>query len=130
MKFSPAQLSEIDAVDVVSLKGINPDRVSEYMPNAVDSSYVRVTGNSAQQIAGLWRQLPSGMQSRCHVPPFGLRFYNNDEIELQASICWECDNIFGDAHGNEFYYSFDAQHETSQRLLALCKQTFESKMQR
>ena len=127
MDFSPKQLSEIDAVDVVNLKGVHPNRVSEFMPNAVGASHVRVADELAQQIADLWRKLPLGEQSRCHIPPFGLRFHFNGELQLQASICWKCDNISGDAKGNSFWYAFDAQHETSQKLLALCKQVFESR---
>ncbi len=126
MDFSPKQLSEIDAVDVVNLKDVDPDRVSEYMPNAINAPHVQLTDESAQQIANLWRQLPSGAFARCHIPPFGLRFYRDGELQLQASICWQCDNIFGDAQGNGFSCSFDAQHETSQKLLALCKQISES----
>jgi len=55
----------------------------------------------------------------------GLRFFKNGELQLQASICWECNNIFGDAKGDDFWYEFDAQHNISQKLLALCKQVFE-----
>jgi hypothetical protein len=127
MDFSPTQLSEIDAVDVVNLKGVDVDRVSEYMSNAVDVPHVQIVDELAQQIADLWRHLPSGEQSRCHIPPFGLRFYRNGELQLQASICWECDNIFGDTKGDSFWYAFDSQHQTAQKLLALCKQVFESR---
>ena len=127
MDFSPTQLLEIDAVDVVNLKDIDSDRVSEYMPNATNAPHVQLTGEPAQQIANLWRHLPPGAFARCHIPPFGLRFYRNGELLLQASICWQCDNIFGGAQGDGFSCSFDAQHGTSQKLLVLCKQVFESR---
>ena len=51
---------------------------------------------------------------RCHNPPFGLRFYTEDGLQRQCSICWRCNNIHGD-----FGYEFDADHAISQKLLAL-----------
>jgi hypothetical protein len=126
MVFSPTQLAEIDTVDVTDLERVHADRVSEFMQNAGDAPHVPITDDLAQRIADLWRKLPPGEQARCHVPPFGLRFYRSGELQLQASICWACNNIFGDVKGNSLWYAFDAQHETSQELLALCKQVFES----
>ena len=127
MNFNPTHLPEIDAVDVVNLEGVDADRAGEEMQNTTDAPYVQVANELAQQIASLWRGLPQGEQERCHIPPFGLRFYRNGELKLQASICWRCDNIFGDAESNSFWCAFDAQHEISQKLLALCKQVLESR---
>jgi hypothetical protein len=122
MKFNPAHLPEIDAVDVVNLEDIHPGHVDAYMQKAVRAPHVRVADELAQQIADLWRQLPPDEQARCHFPPFGLRFYRRGELQFQASICWECNNIFGDAKGNHVFFTFDAHSEPSQRLLSLCKQ--------
>jgi hypothetical protein len=126
MNFNAKQLSEIDVVEIVNLRGINPDRVSEYMKFSANAPHVKVENDSAQQLASLWRQLPSGIQARCHIPPYGLRFYFNNELQLQASICWECDNIFGDVKGENFSFAFDAQHKISQQLFSFCKQAFDS----
>jgi hypothetical protein len=49
----------------------------------------------AEEIMTLWRQLPPGQQARCHIPPFGLRFFAKDYLICQASLCWECNNIIG-----------------------------------
>lgn len=124
MNFSPTQLPEIDSVDVVSLRDTDADQISGYMKEAVTAEYFQVVDDLAQQIADLWRQLPPGEQDRCHYPPFGLRFYNNGKLQLQASLCWECNNIFGDLNGNTIWYEFDAQHQISQKLLELCKEVF------
>jgi hypothetical protein len=126
MNFSPSHLPKIDSVEVVGLRNFDADRVSKYMQEAVDAKYIQITGELAQQIAELWRQLPSGEQNRCHIPPFGLRFYSNGELQLQASICWECHNIFGDIGDGSFSYEFDGQHQISQRLLELCENIFSS----
>jgi hypothetical protein len=130
MKFNSIQLPEIDTVDIVNLEGIRTSHVDAYMQKAVKAPHVQVEDEVAQQIADLWRQLPSSMQARCHFPPFGLRFYRRGELQLQASICWECNNIFGDAKGNDVFFAFDADSEPSQRLLSSCKQVFESRRKR
>ncbi len=59
---------------------------------------------------------------RCHCPSFGLRFYSNNKPHLQASICWECNNIFIDMGEQALSYEFDAEHPHSKELLALVKQ--------
>lgn len=123
---NPTQLSEIDAVDVVRLAGVKPDHVGNYMQEAVKAPYVRVTDELAQQIADLWRQLPAGAPRRCHTPPFGLRFYRRRILQLQASICWQCNNIFGDANGDRVSFNFDAHGKASKKLLSLCKKVFET----
>src|SRR5687767_1020203 len=108
-KYNPNQLSDIDAVEIVNLKGIYADCVSKYMKESLNAPHVRLIGNLAQQIANLWRELPESGQMRCHNPPFGLRFYNTNRLLLQGSICWECNNIYGDLSGKEFFYEFDAE---------------------
>ena len=60
--------------------------------------------------------------SRCAAtPPFGLRFYSRGRLICEASVCWECNNIFGNARGEHLWYGFDASHEHSRELLAACK---------
>ncbi|HYG10929.1 MAG TPA: hypothetical protein VD835_13355 [Pyrinomonadaceae bacterium] len=124
MKFNPALLPEIDAVDVVKLKGIHAGNVDAYMQGVVEAPHVLVMDELAQQIADLWRRLPSGAQARCHTPPYGLRFYRCGELQFQASICWQCNNIFGDAKGEQVFFAFNGHSEPSRRLLSLCKQVF------
>jgi len=119
MDYEPSQLPEVDAVEMVELVGLRPNRVSEYMRIAFDAPYVRVKGETAQQIAHLWRQLPPSEQMRCHNPPFGLRFYMGDKLLVQGSICWGCNNIYVEENGEKSVYKFDGQHTYSQQLLAL-----------
>ena len=58
---------------------------------------------------------------RCHMPPFGLRFYSAGDVIAQASICWECNNIYGEVKGRKLYYGFDASQAASRELLALAE---------
>ena len=37
MEYNPSQLSDIDVVEVVNLKHIDADRVSDYMKESVDA---------------------------------------------------------------------------------------------
>lgn len=116
MDYEPSQLPEVDAVELVDLKGLQLNRVSEYMRIA---PFVRVKGETAQQIARLWRQLPPDEQMRCHIPPFGLPFYEGNKLLVQGSVCWQCNNISVEENGEDLVYEFDAQHPHSQQLLAL-----------
>ena len=117
--YVPSQLPNIDAVELVDLKGLEPNLVSEYMKIAKNALFVRVKGETAQQIAHLWRQLPPEGQMRCHFPPFGLRFYVENKLLVQGSVCWQCNNIHAEQNGENLLYEFDAQHPHSQQLFAL-----------
>lgn len=108
---SPEKLSEVSTIDILILGGRG---ALEGMRILDDAPHKLIEGQAAQEIANLFRQLPSGNPARCHTPPFGLRFYTVDGLQSQCSICWECNNIYGD-----FRYDFDADHSISQKLLAL-----------
>jgi hypothetical protein len=118
---TPSSLPPIDAVDVVDLSEVDADRVDGYMEAAADAPRVRVSGPEAERIAALWRELPAGEQGRCHIPPFGLRFYSGGRLLGRASICWHCNNIFGDAGDEHLFFAFDAARPKSRELLAECE---------
>lgn len=122
MEYPVSQLPEVDAVEVVKLRGISGKPVSKYMRESSSTRSVRVVGDVAQNIARLWRQLPFAEQMRCHIPPYGFRFYQNNQLILQASVCWKCNNIHIDMDGQSLRYTFDAQHLYSQELLLIAKQ--------
>lgn len=116
--YSPSSLPPVTAVEVVLLSGVDdPPRVTGYM-SAAGATSVLIGGMAATQIADLWRRLPPGDTARCHTPPFGLRFLVGGEVICQGSICWQCNNIYGDAGGEPFFYEFDAEGEVSRSLLA------------
>ena len=70
----------------------------------------------------IWNKLPPGEEGRCHVPPFGLRFFSRGQLLLEASLCWECNNIFGNIGPNTFWFEFDASATSSKTLLARAQQ--------
>ena len=30
----------------------------------------------------------------CHFPVYGLRFYRNDQLLFETSVCWKCSNFY------------------------------------
>ncbi len=77
-----------------------------------------IYGVPSALVAELWRLLPPGRQARCHNPGYALKFHAGGLIVCTATVCWECNNIHGEANGEAFVYEFDSQHEVSQTLLA------------
>ena len=111
--FTPASLPEIDAVEIVDLEGRSkPCR--------------KIEGKLAQQIAELWRQLPPDRQMRCHIPAYRLRFYQQGNLIIEGSICWECNNIYASQGEDTFLYEFDATHAISQKLLDTIREIMRS----
>jgi hypothetical protein len=110
----PEKLPEVSTIDILILDGSG---AIEGLNILDDAPRKRIEDQTVQEIANLFRQLPSGNPARCHTPPFGLRFYTEDSLQRQCSICWECNNIYGD-----FQYDFDAEDSISQNLLALLTQ--------
>lgn len=109
----PEKLPEVSTIDILILDGRHPLEVMKILDNA---PHKLIKGEVVQEIANLFRQLPLGEQARCHNPPFGLRFYLENGSQVQCSICWDCNNIYGD-----FRYNFDGQNSISQSLLTLLK---------
>jgi hypothetical protein len=114
---NPTSLPAIDEVEIVDLDGLGVGL--GFVTEAAEAPSVRVLGADAQRIAELWQSLPPGKQYRCHTPPFGLRFRSGGEVVAQASICWKCNNIFGEAGGASLFREFDGEHEISRQLLSL-----------
>lgn len=117
-----SQLPEIDAVEIVDLRGVEGNRVSTFMREAAATPCVRLEGEAAQNIARLWRSLPPSEAMRCHVPRYGFRFYHNGTLVLQASVCWRCHNIFIDWQDRESFYAFDAESAQAQELLRIVEE--------
>lgn len=80
---------------------------------------VKIVGEAADEIWQRWTQLPDGQPARCHTPQFGVRFFQNAQTTLQASICWECNNIFINCGGSFSSYNFNARAPISRDLLNL-----------
>jgi hypothetical protein len=118
----PSTLGRIDAVDVVALDSSVPvGGVNEFIRSRAVAGEIRLTDVDAEHIAALWRSLPSGEQARCHIPPYGLRFWLAGRKVLEASICWECDNVYGYAGDETLHFPFDSKAPVSVSLLMQCR---------
>ena len=117
-------LDDIHVVEVVDLSEVAPTSGVNYMAAASSAPFARFEGEEASAFTALWNRLPAGRQARCHVPPFGFRFFNQSELVLQASVCWMCNNISGNVSGDEFWYAFNADAPVSQELLRAAKALF------
>ena len=120
--YNPKLLGQVSSVEIVSLYELDIDRVSQYMQNAQNAPFVTAHGSAATEIAELWRGLTPGHQSRCHFPSYGLRFRLHDSSTLEASICWECSNMYGLEHNEPFHYEFDNLTPSAKKLLTRLKQ--------
>lgn len=114
-------LPPIDAVEIVDLRDLNLEQ-RDYMRDIDSAPCVRVTGDVAQTIALLWRNLPTGSWMRCHVPRVGFRFWADDTLVAQASVCWYCNNIHGQNNGQETMAAFDGNSTAAQELLTMARQ--------
>lgn len=117
--YNPESLPEIDAVEIVDIRGIDASRVSHYMQIAGNEPSVRREGESAQPFADAWRDLVPGESARCHVPPIAIRFIIGGKTHTEASVCWRCNNLFGIQNERAFSYAFDAVSGPAKRLFSL-----------
>lgn len=120
-EYYPRDLPEVDAVEIVSLHAVGSSRVSDYMENAVEAPRVRIEGESARVLAGLWRSLEPGRSARCHFPPVGFRFISDDTTVVAASVCWRCNNLYVLQGRAKRLFAFDAECESAQQLLSLAR---------
>jgi hypothetical protein len=123
----PSTLGRIDAVDVVALNAsASVGSVNEFIRSAVVGE-IRLTDVDAERIAVLWRALPPSEQARCHIPPYGLRFWLAGQKVIEASLCWECDNVYGYAADETMHFSFDSKAPVSVSLLMQCRHILPAK---
>ena len=104
-------------MDVVALEPSAEVRsVSDFI-TLRDRREIKLTGPDAQRIADLWRQLEAAEPARCHMPPYGLRFWRAGKKVVEASLCWECNNAYGYLGRREIWFTFDAGAPVSVSLL-------------
>ena len=120
------QLPTIERIEILTLiQNPPPDQPTLGVLNAEQKLYytktVPLTGAKAHAIAELWRHLPTpAMQMRCHMPPYGVRFYAGDHLITEATICWRCNNIrLTDIEhaGGYSFVTFDGTASVSKQLL-------------
>ena len=121
-QYDPRSLPIVNAVEVVDIRRLDANRVSQYMQISHDQPCVRLEGAQATAISNAWRALKTGEAARCHVPSIGFRFIMADETYLEASVCWRCSNLFGVENETEIFYAFDSECESAKELYSIARE--------
>ncbi len=89
------------------------DHVSERYP---------LLGAEAQRVIRLFRELEPGESMRCHLPPWGLAFYERDTLLFTATLCYVCDNAYIYTAQGKDLRAFDPAEPNAAKLRAVLKQ--------
>ena len=104
-EYDRSKTGDVDRVEVIVLRYPRADRAVLLCPPP-----------QVPEIVRLWRLLPTGVQARCHIPAYGLRFYNGETQVLEATLCWRCNNIHLRAARGPCYSTFDGPSAAAQEL--------------
>ena len=59
------------------------------------AAHVTIDGKKCKVITDAWRSMtfqPNG--ALCHVPPYGIRFFRNEKLLFETTVCWKCHNFY------------------------------------
>lgn len=70
--------------------------IRPYHVNAKILESVTLTGDSVQSISKAWRAMTFDKfgGAFCHEPVYGIRFFRDDKILFETSVCWKCSNFY------------------------------------
>lgn len=107
--FEIADLPKSTAIDIVILSSSTAKHVTQEMDDWLSKRCIRVDGENLVVIESLCRTLPLAESMRCHTPPVGLRFYRDNHLFCAFSICWACNNAYGEFNGQPIVIRFDGK---------------------
>ena len=105
--FAIADLPSATAIDIVLLSSSTANRVTQEMDDWLLKRCIQIDGDQVAIVEELCRKLPFAESMRCHTPPVGLRFYQDTQLLCAFSICWACNNAYGESNGKRFVIRFD-----------------------
>ena len=120
-EYDPGSLPDVTALEIVDLRRIDANRAGEYMNDAADAPAIKCDGHLAKDIANIWRALPAGDSIRCHTPVVGIRFFDGASLICEASVCFQCENIFGYFQRAPIIYRFNPRSNQGRELFLLLK---------
>ncbi|MGY8767631.1 MAG: hypothetical protein ACKVH8_04230 [Pirellulales bacterium] len=130
-KLKGTEIDKIESLEILCLSGRpvtedkDVDTVRVLGEKQLCLSPYLCLGSEVTEIRALWNALPYSDQNRCHIPKFALRITTNNEIQLVATICWECNNIhLSGSRVVERLRQFDGSSEVGQQLLNFCSNKF------
>jgi hypothetical protein len=70
--------------------------IRPYNKDARIEASTTITGASVESLAKTWRAMHFDKWGGafCHEPVYGLRFYREDKLLFETSICWKCTNFY------------------------------------
>ena len=113
------KLPAYDSIDIVRICSSTANRVCQEMDDWLSLRCVRVDTPTRDRILELCRSLPPANSMRCHTPPVGLRFYKDQNLRLAFSICWACNNAFGERNGKPIVVRFDGKSTIAIELFSI-----------
>jgi hypothetical protein len=105
-----SELPECDRIEVFLLGGDVQDKGGEgtfpirpYRQFSKIEKRRDVVGEDAKKLCVAWRSLTFDMwsQALCHLPIYGLRFYQGDKLRFETSVCFGCSNFYFSRDGAE-----------------------------
>ncbi len=69
--------------------------VHPYASQARVHGHVTLRGDDCDELRSAWQSLAfaSDVMALCHIPVYGLRFYRDDQLLYETTICWKCQNF-------------------------------------
>jgi hypothetical protein len=122
-------VSDVSRIEIFRMKGEEADHTTTTFPikpyGKDSSTYGTVVlgGQQAQEFLSVWRRqkVAMKMQALCHYPTYGFRFYREQDMVTETSICWFCSNYFyRSVDGGYRWAGFDSLSSESKELLRLC----------
>lgn len=79
-----------------------------------------VEGKEADQLGVLFLRLPLipvEYSALCHLPPYGLRFFEQEELVFETSVCWTCSNFQIPFRGEHTWCGFGSEGPVAMAFL-------------
>ncbi|WP_055076618.1 hypothetical protein [Pseudanabaena sp. 'Roaring Creek'] len=76
-------------------------------------------GKEAQNIVRLFKGLSLGESARCHMPPWGLAFYDREGLLFTTTLCFECSNAYVYSEFGRNLRAFDVTEFHARELFAI-----------
>ena len=73
----------------------------------------------SQHIIQLFQELAPGTSDRCHMPPWGLAFYDNERLLFTTTLCFKCSNAYVYTALGKELRAFDVDEFHAEELFAL-----------
>ncbi len=102
--------------------------VRPYGTQADIRAHATVTGDDCKQLRTAWQSLAFDRLGGafCHYPAYGLRFYRDNQLLFETTVCWQCRNFYLPSYDNENrrftygWYGF-ANDDNAKDLLAFLR---------